>query len=66
MGEPMHEHELSSPAAELQKLRDELAETKRADVAAKRAGRFEDRAAIGRAIYDLMRRIAAMKGADLG
>ena len=44
----------------------ELAETKRQDLAAKRAGHFEDRAALGRMIYDLMRQIAAARGASLG
>jgi hypothetical protein len=44
----------------------ELREAKRQDLDTKRSDPTADRKAGGRAIYDLMRRIAAMKGADLG
>lgn len=65
-GAPMHEEELPSDAVLLQGLIDELRETKARDLAAKRAGRTDERPGLGRAIYDLMRAIQAARGGDLG
>jgi hypothetical protein len=52
--------------ATLAALVQELRETKALDLSSKRAGLLEDRAALAEMIYDLVRHIAAMRGADRG